>query len=54
MQRVGLAKALDGGDARAVDRDGKERAALHRAVIHMHDAGAALAGIAADMRAGQG
>ena len=53
MQRAGLAKALDGGDARAIDRDRKQRAAFHRAVVHVHDAGAALAGIAADMRAGQ-
>ena len=37
----------------APSQDGEHRAGLHRAAVQMHDAGAALAGVAADMRAGE-
>src|SRR6185436_12288696 len=53
VQRIGLTEALDRGDARAIDGGGKQRAALHRAIIDMHHTGAALTGVAADMGAGQ-
>ena len=53
MQCPGLAEAFNGCDASAVDCDRQERAALYRAIVDMHDTGAALAGVATDMCAGQ-
>src|SRR2546423_7279304 len=45
--------ALDRLDLVAVGLDSEERARLDRLAIHVHRAGAALAGVAADVRAGQ-
>ena len=49
-----LGQALDGRD---LARPSQEAASivqrLHRAAVEMHHAGAALAGVAADMRAGE-
>jgi hypothetical protein len=53
VQLVALGDALDGGDAGASRLAGKHGARFHRAAVDMHDAGAALAGIAADMGAGE-
>ena len=53
MQLVALGEALDRGDARAVHLRRQHGAALGRIAVDMNDAGAALAGVAADMRAGQ-
>ena len=41
-------------DGRAVRLDREHRARLHRAAVEMHRAGAALRGVAADLRAGRG
>src|SRR5579859_1017987 len=54
LHRVQLAvarEALDGGHLRAVRLDGEHRAALHGATADQHGARAALAGVAADVRA---
>ena len=53
MQLVAVREALDGEDLGAVGRRGEHRAGLHRDAVHVHDAGAALRRVAADMRAGQ-
>src|SRR5579862_4375758 len=53
MQLAVPGKAFDRGDVRARRLRREHGAGLHRAPVHMHDAGAALAGVAADMRAGQ-
>ena len=54
MQRaVGRGEALDRGDRGAVRLQRQHGAGLHRYAVDMHDAGAALAGVAADMGAGQ-
>ena len=53
MQRaIGGGEAFNGAHIRAIAHHGERRARLHAFAIHMHHAGAALAGIAADMRAG--
>ena len=44
---------LDGRDVGAVGLDGEHGAALHGSAVDEHDARAALAGVAADVRAGQ-
>src|SRR5439155_11656803 len=46
-------EAFDGDDLRPVGLDGEEHAALHRASVHQDRAGAAVAGVAADVGAGQ-
>ena len=46
-------QALDRGDLRAVGLHRQHGAGLDRLAVDMHDAGAALAGVAADMGAGQ-
>ena len=53
VQSAVRGKPLDGGDGRAVHGDRERRAGLHRLAVEMHDAGAALRGVAADMGAGQ-
>jgi hypothetical protein len=56
LERVQLAvgrEALDGLDRRAVGLDGEHHAALHERAVHDHRARAAVAGVAADVRAGQ-
>ena len=53
MKLAVLGEAFDRGDLGAVERNGERGAGLDRAAVHMHDAGAALAGVAAHMRAGQ-
>ena len=54
MQRaVGRGQALDRGHRGAVGLHRQHGAGLHRLAVDMHDAGAALAGVAADMGAGQ-
>src|SRR5882757_196012 len=53
VQFVALRDTLDGGDAGAVGLPDQHRTGLDRPAIDMHDAGAALAGVAADMGAGQ-
>src|SRR5882757_9766593 len=53
MQFVALGDAFDGGDIGAVGLSHQHGAGFHCAAIDMHDAGAALAGIATDMGAGQ-
>src|SRR5215470_606615 len=54
MERLaGPGKGLDGGDGRPLALQCKHRARLHRQTVHMHDAGAALCRVAADMRAGK-
>ena len=50
---VGLGDALDGQHLGALALHGEDGAALDRLAVDVHDAGAALAGVAADMRAGQ-
>jgi hypothetical protein len=46
-------ETFDGQDFRTFGLSGKHGARLHRAAIDMNDAGAALARVAADMRAGE-
>ena len=46
-------QAFDAGDAPALGLQRQHRAALHRLAVEQHGAGAALAGVAADMGAGQ-
>ena len=53
MQLAALRDAFDRGDVRTVQRRGQNRAGFHRAAVHMHHAGAALAGVAAHMGARQ-
>ncbi len=54
MQRaVRGGQALDGGDRAALRLHGQHGAALHAVAVDMDDARAALAGVAADMGAGQ-
>src|SRR3954463_4104270 len=48
-----LRDALDRGDRRPVGLDGEQRAGFDRAAVEVDRAGAALAGVAADLRAGQ-
>ena len=50
---VDCGEALDRRHGGAVDLDRQHGARLHRAAVDMDDAGAALAGVAADMGAGQ-
>ena len=49
---VGAADTLDGGDVHALRLHGENIARFNRTAIQMHGAGAALAGVAADVRAG--
>ena len=54
MQRRAVGgQALDGPDLVAVGHDRERGAGFHRLAVEMHDAGAALRGVAADMGAGQ-
>ena len=53
MQRVGSADAFDSRDARAVGLDGEHCAGLNRALVDIDGASAAVAGVAADVGAGQ-
>ena len=53
MQLVALGDAFDGGDVGACGLRRQHRAGFHRAAVDMDHAGAALAGVAADMGAGQ-
>src|SRR5207253_4241728 len=53
MQLVALGDTLDGGDVAAGGLRRQHGAGFYRAAVDMDDAGAALAGVAADMRAGQ-
>ena len=53
VQFVALGDALDGGDIGAGGLAGQHGAGFDRAAVDMDDAGAALAGVAADMGAGQ-
>ena len=54
MQRRAVGgQALDGLDLVAVGHDRERGAGLHRLAVEMHDAGAALRGVAADMGARQ-
>jgi hypothetical protein len=48
-----LGQALDGGDLGALALQGEQGAGLRRNAVDMHDAGAALRGVAAHMRAGK-
>ena len=50
---VGGGNAFDGDDARALRLHREHVAALHRLAVHVDGAGAALGGVAADVRAGQ-
>ena len=52
-QLVAVGEALDGLDRRAVGLDGEQHAALHELAVDDHRAGAAVAGVAADVAAGQ-
>src|SRR5665213_3936651 len=53
MQLVALREALDGGDAGAVGLSDQRRAGFNGPAVDMDDTGAALAGVATDMGAGQ-
>src|SRR6478672_10825339 len=53
VELIAVGKALDGLDLRAVGLDGEHRARLDRPAIDVDGAGAALAGVAADVGAGQ-
>src|SRR5262249_23921452 len=53
MQLVALGNAFDGRDAGSCGLSRKHGAGFDRPAIDMHDTGAALAGIAADIGAGQ-
>src|SRR6266850_1744663 len=48
-----LLQALHGADLRAVRLDREHRARLHRLAVEQHGAGAAVRGVAADVRPGQ-
>ena len=53
QRAVGLRHALDGHDVGALGLHGDDRAALDGLAVHEHGAGAALRGVAADVRAGE-
>ncbi|MGY3427515.1 hypothetical protein ACVWZW_008019 [Bradyrhizobium sp. F1.13.4] len=53
MQLVALGDAFDRGDAGAVGLSRQHGAGFDRLAVHMDDAGAALAGVAADMGSGE-
>ena len=54
MQRRAIGcQPLDGANLVAIGHHRKRGAGLHRLAVEMHDAGAALRGVAADMGAGQ-
>ena len=53
MQGSVFGEPLDGGEPRAVGLHGEDVAGFDGASVHMDRAGAALGGIAADMRAGK-
>src|SRR6266542_5975769 len=53
MQLAVLGHALDGLHLRALALDGQERTGLHRQAVDVHGAGAALAGVAAHVGAGE-
>ena len=53
VQLVPLCDAFDGGDVGAVGLSDEHRAGFDRPAVDVHDTGAALAGVAADMGAGQ-
>ena len=53
MQIAVLCQPLDGRDLRPAGLDREDRARLRAAAVDDHRAGAALAGVAADVRAGQ-
>ena len=53
MKLAVLGEPLDRGDLRPVTLDGEEVAGLHRLAVHEDRAGAALAGVAADVGAGE-
>src|SRR5437870_13357240 len=56
LDRVQLAvlfQAFHRGDLRALGLDREDRARLHRIAVEQHRAGAAVRGVAADVRAGQ-
>ena len=57
LQRRQLAvvagEPFDGGDRGPVGLDGEQAAALDRVAVELHGAGAAVAGVAADVRAGE-
>jgi hypothetical protein len=53
VQFVALGDTLNGGDIGAVGLSDQHRAGFDRPPVDMHDTGAALAGVAADMGAGQ-
>jgi hypothetical protein len=53
VQRVAVGDVLDGLDRAALGLHRQQRARLDRLAIDMDDAGAALAGVAADMGAGE-
>ena len=53
VQLVALGDAFDRGDVGAVGLAREHGAGLHRLAVDMDDAGAALAGVAADMGPGE-
>src|SRR5262249_43887979 len=53
VQISAFRQPLDGCDLGAVGLDGEHVARFDRVAVEMHDAGAALAGIATDVRAGE-
>ena len=53
VELVTVREPLDGLDLGAVGLDGEHRARLDRPAVHVDGAGAALAGVAADVRAGE-
>ena len=53
MERVAVGEALDGQHLGAIGLDGQHRAGLDRPPVDVDGAGAALAGVAADVRPGQ-
>src|SRR3990167_8947745 len=53
VQLAVLRQALDGDDVCALRLCGEHGAGLNGAAVHMYDAGTALAGVAAHMRAGK-
>src|SRR5262245_50501882 len=53
VERASLRQALDGLDGPVVGLDGEDGAALHRATVQAHGAGAAARRVTADVRAGQ-
>ena len=53
VQHAATGQALDGFHVAALALHGEVRAGLHRLAINVHGAGTAVAGLAADMRAGK-